>query len=268
MFVVFFYKYSEEVLRFRFEFREEFEEMEAKEIGRVVNKKPLEGGLYEWAAGHNSQIKTWTLNWLADNFTEGEQDRIGVDGLYAIFIKEYYKQKEKISERQEAVEKLNAKMREVVNFKAIKKYYGIHLQESESFDIRRTVETLPNGMKNQGLDYYTNQVRERSRCINIINAGIEKYGTLNFTELDKILDNLKEEKHKEQTELTRLKLNLENWDNIKYNCESEWGWGFICKEEKALAYTDEQLQAIKDRAARQKEKKERKKNSILGKFLY
>lgn len=262
------YKYSEEVLRFRFEYREEFEAMEAKEIGRVVNKKPLEGGLYEWAAGHNSQLITWTENWLADNFTYGEVDKIRLRDKYALFINEYYRRKEKIEVQKAEVDKVNAKMRDIVKFKnAIKKYYAIHLQEGENFDIRRTVESLPNGMKNQGLDYYANQLRERSRCVNIINAGIEKYGTMKFAELDKFLDELKEEKHKEQTELTRMKLNLENWENIKFNCESEWGWGDFCKEEQALTYTDEQLQAIRVQAAMQKEKKERKKNSILGKLF-
>lgn len=260
------YRYSEEVLRFRFEYREEYEDMEVKEIGRVVNKKPLTGGLYEWAAGYNSQLKTDVLNWVEKNLLKGDRNGISYGKLYAIFIKEYYKQKEKISEQQAEVEKVNAQMRDIVNFKnAIKKYYSIHLMEGKNFDIRETVESLPNGMKNQGLDHYANQASERSRCVNIINAGIEKYGTLKFAELDKILDELKEEKHQEQSKLTRMKLDFENWDNIKFNFESEWGLG--CKEEDAMAYTDEHLRAIKEQAAKQKEKKERKRNSVIRRFL-
>lgn len=261
------YKYSEEVLRFRFEFREEFEDMEAKEIGRVVNKKPLEGGLYEWAAGYNMQVQIDTDNWVEHNLLNGDREGIGYRKLYAIFIKEYYKQKERIGEQQAEVEKVNTKMRDIVNFKnAITKYYSIHLMEGENFDIRKTVESLPNGMKNQGLEHYANQAKERSRCVDIINAGIEKYGTMKFAELDKLLNELKEEKHKEQTKLTKMKLDFENWDNVKFNYESEWGGGL--KEEDALAFTDEQLQEIKDQAARQREKNERKRNSILGKLLY
>ena len=212
------YHYTEEVLRFRFEFREEYEEMEAKKIGRVIDPTDFDGPLANWAAGENMNAKIRAENWIIENIMNGEGNGSVVE--YAFFLDKYYEEKNNINAQNKKVENINAQMREVVKaIKAINMYWTykplVGWYKNDDF------VNMSADDRKDALDTYNSNINKYNYGVRQMEAAKEQFGTSSLKELNAMLEKLKTIKQSEQQQLTRMKLNFEIYEDIKYNYETE-----------------------------------------------
>lgn len=257
------YHYSEDVIRFRFECEEEWENMQKNKIGRVIDPTDLYGGLSQWAYGENCQTRINIRDWITHNITDGEWYGGEVD--FGLFLDKYDQELAKINNQQARVEKLNGQMREIAKIKQAVQHYwslkpvmaGIH---SGAIDL--------NKLSKADLENFDGVMQSNTKkfqhSISVINKAIEDYGTISIKDLNAKMEQLLAEKKKEQLELTRLKLNFELFETIKYdfNTASNKG-GFGISEararERAAVHKDNQ----KWLQARKQERKDKIK-SLFG----
>lgn len=233
------YHYTEEVLRFRFEFREEYEEMMAKKIGRVIDPTDFDGPMANWAAGENMNTKIRASNWIQENITNG--DWLGASVEFAFFLDKYYEEKNNINAQNKKVENINAQMREVVKaIKAIETYwtYKPLVKQYHNDDLQSISATE----RADAIKTYNSNINKYNYSIRVMEAAKEQLGTISLTELNSTLDKLKSLKRSEQAQLTRMKLNFETYEDIKYNYETEQHrGGYGISEEYAYAKLNEAL---------------------------
>jgi hypothetical protein len=256
------YHYSEEVLRFRFDCREEYENMQnSKRIGRVIDQTNLSGGLNNWASGENCQTLINCSNWIRDNITNKE-DYGGRVNFGMFLVEGYDKELEKIGKQQSRVDSLNSQMRELVKIKqAVYNYWTFKpvMQTASKMD---TSDLSEKDLINFN-DVYEKNNKKYENSVNIINAAIKKYGSIKVRDINEKLDILLAEKKKQQLELTRLKLNFEVYETIKYNytaTTAKGGYGIpeAYARERYAQHRDSIKDSIAKKQAKEAKKQERK----------
>jgi hypothetical protein len=256
--------YSEEVIRFRLDCREEWEDMQRNKISRVIDRTDLYDGLNEWAAGENSNAQNLSTAWIRDNITNGENYGLEIN-LGMFLIEGYDKELAKINQQQIKIEELNSQMRELVKVKqAIQHYWSLKpvMETAGNLDIEHLSERDLINFK----DVVQSNNKKFQYSISVMNEAIKKYGSVSIKDINERMNVLLNEKKKEQLELTRLKLNFDVYETIKYNYTKEKdGYGIDEKQARAkyLEYKDgiKYLQEEKqEKAAKKQERKDKIKN--------
>ncbi len=205
-----YYHYSEDMIRFRIEHREEYEKMTEKKIGRIISRDKLYGGLDNWAAGENSNTMGRSHNFIRDVVLYGND--YGVKFNYAIFLQYYKKEKYNLKEMEKDIVSLNTEMRKLLkSINAINEYWKIKPP------VAKYLSEIQNG----------DEEAKRKYNISIIEETKQNYGTLSTTELWKKFNDLKNTKSELQTELCKQRLKLEAYDDVKFNFEHKNGWASL-----------------------------------------
>lgn len=289
--------YTEEMLRYRIEYREEYEMLMEHKVGRLINKKGMYGGLDNWAAGVNSNIMTRMVNFCTENLNdfydymykngyltehgylnEADEKKYGKDmgdnkhwlgtkKMYAVFMKYGYRVKEgEILNLQQEVDEINSKIRNIINAKkAIETYWDLKplITSYKKMD----KENLKERFNEDEVKYYNSNIEKWNNNIIKIESIKEEYGTLSISALNENIKILQQEKRELQNDIVRKKLEFENWEDVKFNFEAKHG--FDLKLEDANKYLEEfvsDCKALKEYNDIKKEKKEARIQAIKNLF--
>jgi hypothetical protein len=200
-------------------------------------------------------------NWIRDNITNKE-DYGGIVNFGMFLVEGYDKELEKIGKQQSRVDSLNSQMRELVKIKqAVYNYWTFKpvMQTASRMD---TSDLSEKDLINFN-DVYEQNNKKYENSVNIINAAIKKYGSIKVRDINEKLDILLAEKKKQQLELTRLKLNFEVYETIKYNytaTTAKGGYGIpeAYARERYAQHRDSIKDSIAKKQAKEAKKQERK----------
>lgn len=248
------YHYTEEVLRFRFECEEEYKTMADNRIGRVIDWTDFDGTMYNWACGENDNIENRSTSWIRNNITDGKAYSSAI--MFALFLEKYYEEKKNITAQQEQVENINAQMRAIVKaIKAIENYWRYKPLVHKYHDV--DFKSLTPEERADAAKTYNSDINKYNYSVRVIEAAKEQFGTTSLKELNSMLDKLKVTKHTEQQQLTRMKLNFETYEDVKFNYEHKCGYGI--SEEQAYA----ELNRVLDKMQKKLDRKD-KVRSFFG----
>lgn len=242
------FNYQEDVIRYRLEYKEEYKKMEEQIIPKVYDRKAtgVDGGLYEWMSGENSNIINYMRRFLDRN---GLDTSNGIGDFYFYeFMQRYHLEEEKILSTEEKIKNYNKEISKCIKVeKAIKEYLSSKTIINQYDELLRTKYDELSQME---IETFQNKIDKFNESINIINTArneMGKNGVLSLNYLNDIKQKLLIDKRKLLKECTKLKIEFQNWENIKYNFEYEYN----LSEEKSI-------KAIEEYQEKQKKKEERK----------
>ncbi|MCD8214292.1 MAG: relaxase/mobilization nuclease domain-containing protein [Clostridiales bacterium] len=229
------YDYSEEVLRFRIEHKEEYKNISEAKVKPVMNiGKSDNANLKSWKNAQNVSIRTATTLWVVENilaenygisvkdYTESKV-KFNEAELFGAFLESYKTQKEIIERKAAEVEAVSAEISEILKYKrAVSTYWKlkptIEKYKAENTDI--------HSLSGAELKAYKSNTQKWEYALKVMNEAKEKY-SLSTSELNSRLDELTARKDELQTDMVRLKLQFENYETVKANYLSKDGYGFL-----------------------------------------
>ncbi len=257
--------YTEEVIKWRINHREEYEKMsQERKIEKVItvtDKIKYGGrGLSNWAAGENSKRGNAAKNWIIDNLVDEwlmknnynpvvyNRENSALD--FAVFLEYYDKKKEALDNLEKEVAVITAEMKKIQKtIKSVEQYFILK----------------PTAQKYVNVDYQQLSDAEKSICksviskynyhVNVINEGKEFYGTLSMKELWQKYNSLKSKRVEMLDKLTKEKLDFDTYETVKYNMEHEDGICHCTREE-----AEEHMQYFLETEKHLQEKIQKKEN--------
>lgn len=245
--------YTEAMLRFRIESKGEYEELMRSRTTKIINITGKQGGLRKWAEKENAKIIDSTRKFCSNLTGFEDGGWYGPEIMYAVFIPEYEKRKEELERQRQVTITIDGMIKEFeMTLKAMDMCSRLRpiIKSYESIEV--------SDLNNRDLKIYKSNNSKWNYYAKVIEQSESKYGKISAEMFNTMLNMLREDQSENKTILAKQEIEFENWENVRYNFEAVDG--FNVTPEEANKALDEQLR-------REKEIREKKKNSIVKRFV-
>ncbi|MCD8216209.1 MAG: relaxase/mobilization nuclease domain-containing protein [Clostridiales bacterium] len=234
--------YTENVIKFRIEHREEYNKMMEHTVDKIIPILPKDDAeLASWKRGNNVQIRTNTESWIIGNllkrhgynpidiFQGGKEKQFAINELYGCFLEEYEKQINIINAKENEINEVSNEMNDIQkHIRAIDNYWKLKPI------LKRYVHVNPQTLSENEAQVYKSLLSKWRYTTDMLESAKEKYNTLSTKELGTIYNELEDDLKQLQEEYTELNLDFETWENIKFNIETDrqkggFGYGGVGK---------------------------------------
>lgn len=261
------YHYTEDVIRFRIEHKEEYNEMREEKLKKVITKnEKWNNALWDWAIGENSNIENYTRSkavgilYREDNINDSGMSAALIFGL---FLEKYEMKKAEKNALDDKINEINSIISDANKMiKAVQKYY----EEKKMVDGYKGLpkDSLDDYQKQQ----YINHKRELTRNTSIMNGLKDKGYPTSISILRTLINDCKNDLIQLRDDTIRLNLEFEEYETIKYNFNHKDGWNISDEEARELAniyHNNQEYNRIKqERKDVRKDKIKTSIKNILG----